>query len=81
MSYLKRGTKASLNSPFDKLNPCSSSTMALSLLDGHNVFICLITCLTDMGRALSICFDLSCSPWAFFNFASFIKVCFHLYQG
>ena len=47
--WLKRSAKASLNSPFDKLNPCSARGIALSQLDVPTVLVCLITCLLDTG--------------------------------
>ena len=75
MSWLKRSAKASLNSPFDKLNPCSARGIALSQLDAPTILVCLSTCLVDMGRASSICFERFCSSCAFSNFASFVRVC------
>ena len=75
MLWLKRSAKASLNSPFHKLNPFSARGILLSPLDAPTILVCLITCLIDTGRASSICFHCSCSSRAFSNFASFIRVC------
>ena len=69
MPWLKWNAKASLNSPSDKLIPCSARGIALRQLDAHTIFVCLITYLVGMGRASSACFDRSCSSHAFSNFA------------
>ena len=75
MSWLKGSVKASLNSPFDKLNPHLARGIASSQLDGPNILTCLITCLVDMGRTSSICFECFCNSCTFSHFASFIRVC------
>ena len=57
--------KASLNSSFNKLNPCSARDIALSQLDAPTILVRLITFLVDTGKASSICFESSCSSCAF----------------